>query len=65
MEIPKELIPDISDETYSDYVSDHVNKYVGYIGIMAGMTLIFSFVAKFSFSYLGENVTLRIRYDLY
>lgn len=65
MEIPKDLLPNVTNEDYPDYVSDQVNKYVGYIGIMAGMTLVFSFIAKFSFSLLGENVTLKIRYDLY
>jgi ATP-binding cassette, subfamily B (MDR/TAP), member 1 len=65
MEIPKDLIPNITSESYNDYVSENVNKYAIYIGVMAGMTLLFSFIAKFSFSLLGENVTLRIRYELY
>lgn len=32
---------------------------------MGGLTLLFSFISKFSFNLLGENVTLKIRFDLY
>ena len=32
---------------------------------MGGLTLLCSFISKFSFSLLGENVTLKIRFDLY
>ena len=63
MEIPRELVP--TTKSYNDYVNDNVNKYVWQIGAMGGLTLLFSFISKFSFSLLGENVTLKIRFDLY
>ena len=65
METPKEQIPLITTESYHDYVNTNVNKYVGYLGLMCAATLVVSFISKFAFSYLGENVTLRIRFDLY
>ena len=58
MEIPKDQIGYITHKTYFNYVNDSVNEYVWYLGGMAGLTLMFSFISKFSFSILGENVTL-------
>ena len=50
---------------YPDFVNTNANKYCLYICGLAGATVLFGFISKFSFGVLGENVTLRIRKDLY
>jgi ATP-binding cassette subfamily B (MDR/TAP) protein 1 len=65
MEIPRSVVPSISNKPYNDYVNDNVDEYVFWICGLGGLTLIFSFISKFSFGLLGENVTLKIRFDLY
>jgi len=65
MEIPRDQIKIITNKSYNEYVNDNVDNYVWIICGMGGLTLLFSFISKFSFSLLGENVTLKIRFDLY
>lgn len=52
-------------KTYNDWVNDEVNKWVFCCLGLGGIHLIFGVMAKFSFGFLSENVTLRIRKEIY
>lgn len=52
-------------ENYHDYVRTNTNKWVYCLLGCAGAQLLFGVLSKYYFGALGENVTLRIRKDLY
>lgn len=63
--VPEEYVVYVMGKQYDGYVRHELNKWVfGLLGC-AGAQLVFGFCSLYFFSYLGENVTLQIRKELY
>lgn len=65
MTIPREVVEYDMMKDYDDYIRTNVDKWCFVILAMGFVNLIFGFVNKYLFGYLGENVTIQMRKDLY
>lgn len=63
--VPEEYVVYVMGKQYDGYVRHELNKWVFGLLACAGAQMVFGFSSLYFFSYLGENVTMKIRKELY
>lgn len=63
--LPREYVELVLQEDYHDFVRSGTNHWVYFILGLAGVALFAGFFSAYFFAVVGENVTLKIRQDLY